>query len=152
MPALQDVHLPRSTTDEGMRALAGCKSLRVVTIHDAAITDGGLAALAALPALESVSLPAGVTDAGLLHVQRIAALKSVGFHGSNITAKGYALLRDCRRLETVSLVQVKLTDENVAALATLTRIKRLMLQQCQPTAEQVQTLKRALPNCDVGSW
>jgi len=152
LPKLQRIHLPQQIDDAGVRALSSFKSIRDLGLFDTRISDQALAHLAAMPGLQSVDLPEGITDAGIVHLQEIPGLKRVGFRRSAITAQGIAKLKSCRGLESINLIEVKLTDADIAALAQFTGIKQLMIQQFKLTTEQLQTLKQALPNCDVGNW
>jgi len=87
-------------------ALQNLKSLRVLQLNDARITDAGLKRLSGLTGLERLVLPAAqVTDAGLLSLKKLKNLQVLQLGPDQITAAGRkdfeAALPGCKMIVSV---------------------------------------------------
>ncbi len=72
--------------DDGLAAIAGCRSLRSLQLNGTPITDAGLARLRGLTALEELNLTCTrVTAAGLAHLTPLVRLKRLAVNGTVIS-------------------------------------------------------------------
>ncbi|MEJ5237065.1 MAG: c-type cytochrome domain-containing protein [Limisphaera sp.] len=103
-----------------------------------AITDAGLAALAAMPRLERLQLDrTGITDAGLAALRGLAELESLNLYGTAITETGLTVLAELPRLRRLYLWQTRVRPEAVQALQQAWT-QRPELQAWQRELEQLQ--------------
>jgi len=85
-------------TDEGLRVVAGLKSLERLTLPDR-VTNEGLAHVATLPALKALHFKKNeVTDAGLVHIEKLQTLEELELGGEKLTNRG---LRNLKRLPSL---------------------------------------------------
>ena len=69
----------------------------------------------------------GVTDAGLAHLKGLTRLRSLDLMGTSVKGPGLAQLHALRRLESLDLQTLPLSDADLAPLADLTALKRLLI-------------------------
>lgn len=115
-------------TDAGLLHLGGLNLLRILILHNNRIGDAGLANLAQLPGLRPRELGlghTGVTDAGLAHLSKFQWLEQVGLHGNPVT------------------------DAGLKHLHGLTGLRSVDLFDTQVSADGIQQLAAALPNCEI---
>ena len=125
---LSGLDAPMVLTDRGLAHVSEIKTLRVLTISSPAITDEGLAALAALPELEHLHI-AGcdqLTDEGLVHLSALPKLEVLGVGG-------------CKQI----------TDRGIVHLKKLTGLRQLWLWGPGITKAGADELRRALPHTYV---
>jgi hypothetical protein len=149
-------------TDEGFRALASMKSLRVLTvIHTLNVKDGftgvGFAQLKALPKLEKLTLAGtGCREQAFEAIGELAQLKDFSTWHSQYGDPLHPYLPKLRNLESLRLGnslkrfdgkprQLCLTDATLATLAQVTSLKSLNLMQAKLSLSALLQLK-ALPN------
>lgn len=72
--------------DDGLEAIAECRSLRCLQLNGTPITDAGLARLSGLTTLEELHLTGTrVTATGLAHLKPLIRLNRLSFNGTSIT-------------------------------------------------------------------
>jgi len=132
-------------------ALVAVKSLKYLTIGDCDLGDlEGWAALKTLGKLTSIALPqAGVTDAGVKELAKLTQLTTLNLDGSPITDAGLSELKALRSLDKLSVVGTKITEKSVATLSAMKKLTSLTVSEKQIGKAGGDTLKKALPNCDV---
>ncbi len=119
---LQEIKIGHAFDDNGMRALATIKTLRVVTIGHSKITDAGIAYLANHPNIEEANFsPMGrptITNKTLKVLATLPKLKRVGMNETFVTYKdGFEHLRPLAgRLESVTLKQTLVLPSDVKKL------------------------------------
>lgn len=106
--------------DEQLNDFDALRSIRVLHIHDAAITDRGLTPLAHLTQLEQLMVPGSrMTDAGLMHLRHLRRLKSLNLDGSQLTDEGLGRLVGLTELQELSLNGTKITGRRLGRLKVL---------------------------------
>ena len=81
------------------------------------VTDGGLAAVAALPKLTRLHLErTGVTDAGLVHLAGLQHLEYLNLYGTQVSDAGLESLKGLKKLKKLFLWQTGVTKDGAAAL------------------------------------
>lgn len=113
-------------TDDALAKAGGFKRLRRAVFAGSQISDAGLAHLAGLPWLEILVL-----------------------RDAPITGDGLAALATCPVLRVLNLSGTQIGDEQVAVLTQLKRLADLDLTGTKVTAEGVQQLQSALPQCEI---
>ena len=85
----------RRSTTQGWRRSASCAAATHLRLARNRLTDGGLAALAALPQLTHLNLygNSGVTDAGLASLAASGSLRELYVWQTGASAEGVAQLR-----------------------------------------------------------
>ena len=131
---LAAVYLRGSEVDDGtLDILADAPGLRYLSLNETRVTDEGLAKLRNLTELSSLSLGnLGPTGARLAR------------------GKGLEALEDLPRLEQIQLSSPETSDDDLRGLARLRHLRLIDLaKNSQVTAEGVDRLKRALPDCII---
>jgi hypothetical protein len=98
MTTLEVLWLPPRMTDAGFDHLVGLKSLHTLGLGDTAVTDAGLARLAAFPNLRYLFIggATNITDAGLEHLKTLPKLEFVYLNGSRVSEGGIRALQEAR--------------------------------------------------------
>jgi Leucine-rich repeat (LRR) protein len=95
------------------------------------VSDDDLVHLKAFPSLRCVELPnkPAVTDAGLAHLAALHQLEELNLNGTNVTAAGVVrFVKGRTRLQRLELVKVPLRDDDLATLKDLTDLRVLSLR------------------------
>jgi len=123
-PLISTVDLTSTAiTDEGLKALADCRGLRVLILTDTKITDAGLNALAKLEWMNQLDLSrTAINGAGLPKLAKLTSLREINLDNSKMNDAGLAPLADFPALEQLSLGGTLVTD---AGLRHIPAIKRL---------------------------
>lgn len=119
----------RGLSDEGIRYLAGLKRLENIHISDSRIGDESLEVFSRLPRVHTLSLQQNrFTDAGLAHLKDMTQLKSLWIglaRVRKVTDAGVAHLVNLENLEELDLQGYKLSEEALAPLRALPKLKSL---------------------------
>ena len=134
-------------------ALVAAKNLKYLTVSECQLGDlAGWSALKSLSNLITLALPqTGVTDAGLKEIGKLAQLKTVSLASCPITDAGLAQLKMLKSLESLNLTETKITEQSIPILSEMKRLQFLTLSEKQIGKDGVESLKKALPNCDVNA-
>jgi Ran GTPase-activating protein (RanGAP) involved in mRNA processing and transport len=139
--------------DHVLAAVANMSDLRVLDVSDTAVTDAGLAHLAALP-LETLELRVAraVTARGLEHLRSIATLRVLTLTGIAI-GDATEPLTALTNLRALKLYSTGVTDRGLAKLATLTNLRYLDLRDTAITDAGVAHVARLtqLRHLKIGS-
>ena len=185
-------------SDAGMKSLSHLDNLTRLYLGATGITDDGLQHLLPLQRLSELNVGATkITDAGMRHLQDFARLTDIWLHKTRITEKGLQevaklrqltflaidhnpqinmeSLKSLGRLDNLSGLQIgPVTDQGLACIAGLEKLKWLRLIACTVSDKEVtqlekvkgliwlgleegsmitptamETLKKALPNCKI---
>lgn len=146
-------------TDEGLRTMAGCKSLRAVAFFHLSFrmegfTGEGFAAWAAMPNLEKLTV-AGMSmgDAGFAAIAKITMLKELRTWHTYQTEAANAMIAGLPNLNSLMLGQrlpgqsrpLSLTGESLATIAKMESLESLEIGESRFSLEALRQLG-ALPN------
>jgi eukaryotic-like serine/threonine-protein kinase len=176
-PDLDDLWIPgcRQVGDATIASLADCKKLWRLNLHWTRVTDDGLAALKNLTTLEELEFPeTALSSAGLVHLAGCKNVRKIDLSGckrldaaalapfrdskslrvlwldsSGITDAGLAALGECSGLTDVTLTNTRVTDRCVDQLTLCKNLTRLGLRNTQVTRKGVESLRAAVPQCQV---
>jgi hypothetical protein len=119
---LEEIKIGHAFNDDGMRALAQIRSLRVVQIGHSRVTDAGITALVNHPSIEEASFsPMGapkITNKTLQVLATLPKLKRIGMNETFVTYNnGFEHLKPLQgRLEAVTLRQSLVLPADVERL------------------------------------
>lgn len=118
-----------SISDDGVKALAACKSLKVLALDDLFVGSDGLAALTGLTNLEELYVAGTIIDDHSCQlIADIPLLKKLRLARNQVTDDALATLSACSSLEELDLSEdSKITDAGMAHLAKLVQLKKLNL-------------------------
>jgi Leucine-rich repeat (LRR) protein len=137
-------------SDEGVKEIAGIRTLKVLSLNDTTITDAGVKHLAALSDLEYLDLGNnlfGITDACLPDLVSLKKLKDLSLLSARITDKGMKTLGKMTQLRALDLTNARLTDAGLKELQSLTNLTRLTLRFVNVSNAAKEAFKKAVPNC-----
>jgi hypothetical protein len=137
-------------TDEGLAHLTDNRSLVSLRLGPG-ITDDGLAHLAGLTQLEELRLDSAeaVTDSGMEHLAGLTNLEALSLQYTRVGDAGVERLAGLSRLRELVLYHTGVTDAVAPTLAKLTRLERLYVGETGITEKGLETLKAALPRCEM---
>ncbi len=109
----------RTFADADLAALSGLAgNVRSLSLAGTAVTDAGMAAVAALPNLTELHLErTRVTDAGLRRLTPLSNLEYLNLYGTAVTAAGLDALRPLPALRRVYVWQTKVDPAAASAFA-----------------------------------
>jgi hypothetical protein len=175
LPALQDLGLDYTRVgDQGLAHLARYPLLSRLWLDHTKVTDAGMVHLAKLPNLKTLFLPGTeTTGPGLAELRNLSSLSYLSLKEAKLKPESLKHIAQFQQLETLGLDQTNVTDDQLADLAPLSRLKILWLSKTEisdvglkhlhdlaslqvvylhgalATAEGVEDLRRALPECHV---
>ncbi len=178
--AIEDLSLFRcpGISDEGLAHLAGFANLRRLTLRDILsingrglvhirdkrkltslnlsetdVNDDAMVHLGGLSELTRLELrQTWITDASLEIIGGLSKLTYLDLQDAGITDAGVRHLAKLGNLETFVLrLNSSITDASAEHLAKLTNLKLLQLDQTGITSAGIQRLRKALPDCDLGT-
>lgn len=170
-PGLGDAHLPLLSglaeleslqtnlalvTDDGLKGLAGFKSLKIVKFFHPgkAFSGRGLAALAEMPSLERLTVAGSLAfnDDGMAAVGRLTRLKEFRTWHAGQTLEGVKQLKNLPNLKSLTLGQrlaykppTTVSNETLDVLATLKSLETLQLEEARLSVDALAKL-RQLPD------
>lgn len=131
MNQLEELVLPPTITDEGIRHVSKLPRLRAITLTGQQITAKGLAHFREMITLKAISIWGdGLTDEGLLHFQNLRDLEHLLLASDNITDAGLPVLQRFSSLQTLFLGSENLTEQGISQLDELKRLKNMRLPKC----------------------
>jgi hypothetical protein len=151
---LENLHSLAKVTDDDMKPLARNRYLRELSLNSAdALTDAGIAELAALQRLESLIIGPvpRMTDAAMRSFLDLAELRSLSLSGAGaITDAGLEMLSRHKKLVTLAVGDAtEITDAGLLHLRALSGLRRLDLWSAKATKDGAAELGRALPDAEI---
>lgn len=127
-------------------------NLRWLDLAGTAVTDAGIAKLAAMPNLTRLHLErTAVTDAGLAHLTGLSDLEYLNLYGTGVTDAGLDQLQSIPKLKQIYVWQTKVTPEGAKSFAAA-RLDEDQLQQWQDQIAQLNAkIRDAHVSVDVGT-
>jgi uncharacterized protein YfiM (DUF2279 family) len=146
-----------SDTDWLVSELAGMPEIKSLSFELTDLTDEGCTTLAEMPNLTSLTLYGGrspVGDAGLATLSRSQSIETLQLVNIHVTNDGVAALKSLSRLREVTIFWEPfrgrlLTDNAVKNLSTLQKLGKLNISGGWMSKEAVAQVKESLPSCYV---
>jgi Leucine-rich repeat (LRR) protein len=149
MTKLEELALPRWTTDSGLSNVAGLIHLKNLSISITNITDAGMAYLQNLNSLETVTLHGTkITGEGLKHLQG-KNLSLLGLNQTNIGDADMELIGTFTNLKSLALVGTKITDASIPHLKKLKNLQRVDITGTKISQQGKQDLHTAMPGLKI---
>jgi hypothetical protein len=142
----------KAVTDSGVAQLAALKNLRNVHLSNSQITDDGLILLSRLPGVEELSLQGNrFTDNGLARLAGQERLKRlhIGLGHGRITDAGLVHLKDFQNLEVLDLQNTQITVHGLKQLSGLRKLKQVWVSGTELTVTEKQTMRDAMPGVTI---
>ena len=156
LPKLRKIRLSNTAiTDAGMHVLATCERLEDVDISQTKIGDFGVWELRALPRLKSLNLYLTfVTDSGLNSFRKGDHRSAVKIERLNldkcpITDDGLAALASLTNLAWIHLGGTAITDTGLTTVAEFESLKEAIVTKTETTLEGVEQLRQNRPDMKV---
>lgn len=158
MSQLESLVLPETTSDEGLRHIAGLGNLRLLRHQSTyagnpvmSITDAGVAHLSNLSNLQQLTLWSSIEKDGLKHLSKLKQLRQLSLHG--VSDEALRHLPALPLLEDVFLSGRTLTDAGMTHLSRLKSLKVLSLNGTSVGDAGVATLaKNHSGLVELGLW
>ena len=131
MNQLEELIVPLSITDDGIRHVSKLPRLRAITFTGEQITHKGLAHFKEMITLKAIAIWGdGLTDEGLAHLQNSRDLEHLMLGSNNITDAGIPTIQRFANLQTLHLGSEKLTEQGISRLIELKKLKDMRLPKC----------------------
>jgi hypothetical protein len=117
-----------SVTDDDLAGIPRPERLKNLSLGRSAVTDAGLAHLAACKSLEWLDLSLlPVTDGGFKQLADATKLKQLFLEGTKLTDASLPQIGACKQLEELDLSNLAVSDEGLSAISNLRNLKVLYL-------------------------
>jgi Leucine-rich repeat (LRR) protein len=148
-------------TDAGIEALTGLTNLKELTLGGNKLTDAGLQPLRQMPGLTYLDLGGAqredsglwslsLTQPGLESIATLTNLTRLRLTGILVGARALAILQGLPRMEALDLHNcARVGDDSIVILAGMPALRWVDLTGTQVTAEGVEQLRRAKPECKI---
>jgi internalin A len=137
-------------TDEGLKELAGLKSLQAVYIAGTQVTDAGLKELAGWKNLRTLDVRwTKVTVAGLKELARHQSLQRLYLNHCGVTDAGVKELTSLKSLQILNISASEVTDAGLKEVAVLKNLQSLIMWGTKATPAGVAELRNELPKCRI---
>jgi Leucine-rich repeat (LRR) protein len=148
-------------TDTGLDHLAALSNLKWLTMGGNKLTDASLQFLRQMPQLEYLDIGGQqrtdsglwsvlLSETGMQSIASVTGLRELRMEGRNVTGRGLELLKPLAKLERLDLQGCKrLRPDAADVLASMKQLKVVDLKDSSLTAEAVEKIRAALPNCEV---
>ena len=134
---LTTVALGPSGSDADLAELAKFPTITKLTADKREVTDEGMKSVAKMPALRTLDVTlSGITDAGMEHLKSAPKLEDITLKRCDITAEGYKHLAGIKTLKRIRAAQTNFDDTCLAAIAGMSQLELLDLQDCNRVSEQ----------------
>jgi serine/threonine protein kinase/Leucine-rich repeat (LRR) protein len=152
LPTLETLSLADTPlTDEDLRQLAGCKSLRDLTLSGTKITSAGIASLAKLPSLVRLYVArTPIGEAGVRQACNLPRLTHLSLQQVALTDDDLPLLKRLKELQWLDLSATPVSDAALTHLAELAALTRLDVRSTQLTDAGLEELRSAIgTRCEI---
>lgn len=118
-------------TQDGMRHLGRCTSLKRLYVHDISLKGQELAWISNLKQLEALSLQRTQIDGKFLkHLDTVDSLKVLNLSENPITNKDMAQIARFKNLEVLALADTLVTGPGIEELQGMARLNELNIRNC----------------------
>lgn len=162
IPTLESLDIGYAeVTDVGLDRLTSMQSLRELTIGGNKLTDAGVHLLRQLPQLTYLDVGGsqrtdsglwfvGLTDVGVESIATLAELKELRMAGTTISGRSLDRLKPLTKLERLVLQNCKrVGDDAIPTLSALTSLQVLDIQGSGITAQGASELRKNLPKTQI---
>jgi hypothetical protein len=116
-----------AVSEDGLKRICRLKSLRELILDFTIVTDDGLRALASLTRLERLTFEKAMDEHGLTQLRSPQSLRYLNIR--EITNVGLAEIAGLAHLEFLEVQGDRITDEGLASVARLPKLKSLVIGQ-----------------------
>jgi len=152
LPSLTYLNLTNTKlTEQGIKSLSGLPSLTKLVLMDVELTDQGIKNLSDLLFLTELTLSEkNITEQRIKNLSVLPSLTRLDLSNTKVSGQIVKNLSALTSLTRLDLVDAKFTDLGGAKnISSLTLLTELDLRGANITEEVFQTLKEALPNCEI---
>jgi hypothetical protein len=136
-------------TDAGLKSIHNLPHLRFMNLANTKVTGEGFQYLINVPRLEDLILnDCPITDDSLSRLTMLAQIRRLSLSRTNITETGLWHLKNMQ-IKVLSLTGTKVSDRDLKCLEEFSELENVDLIGTKVTAEGVERLRRALPNCQI---
>jgi hypothetical protein len=137
-------------TDEGLKELAGLKSLQALYLAGTQVTDAGLKDLAARKSLLTLDVRwTKVTVAGLKELAGLTTLQRLYLNHCGVTDAGVKELTGLKSLQILNISASEVTDAGLKEVANLKSLQSLIMWGTKATPAGIAELRKELPKCRI---
>jgi Leucine-rich repeat (LRR) protein len=151
LPKLEWLNLYRTPlVEKGVNLLSKSKSIALLPIGKAGVTDLGLEYLCKMGQLTYLGLRGNpVTDKGARHLSKLSKLEGLYLGETKVTDQTIAEIAHLSRLQKLWLHDLPITDAAIEHLSKLKRLKEIHIYATNISARGAQSLQKSLPKCRV---
>jgi hypothetical protein len=149
--ALELLDLERTAIgDTAISNLCLLKELKILDLEGTAVGDASLAQICCIDSMQVLDVDGTqVTDAGVVYLARLKNLRWLRAANTKIQGTTLGYLQQLPNLHTIELAGTPVNDQTVPVLCTMKQLTELIVSNSQISAQGIQRLKQALPNCEV---
>lgn len=136
-------------TDSALKNLADLESMQMLFLNCTRFTGGSLVHLKNLKELRVLWADFNNTEPSLEYVKDLEKLKGLTLIEAGTTDAGLEHVRTLKNLERLALESANITDAGLKHLEALKNLKMLYFDSAQCTEAAVESLRKALPKCEV---
>ena len=151
LPKLEWLNLYRTPLGEqGVNLLSKSKSIALLPIGKAGVTDLGLEYLCKMGQLTYLGLRGNpVTDKGARHLSKLSKLEGLYLGETKVTDQTIAEIAHLSQMQKLWLHDLPITDAAIEHLSKLKRLKEIHIYATNISARGAQSLQKSLPKCRV---
>ena len=151
LPKLEWLNLYRTPLGEqGVNLLSQSKSIALLPIGKAGVTDLGLEYLCKMGQLTYLGLRGNpVTDKGARNLSKLSKLEGLYLGETKVTDQTIAEIAHLSRLQKLWLHDLPITDAAIEHLSKLKRLKEIHIYATNISPKGAQSLQKSLPKCRV---
>ncbi|HUY55121.1 MAG TPA: contact-dependent growth inhibition system immunity protein [Candidatus Nanopelagicaceae bacterium] len=149
---LRSLELHQQVDDRDLALLAEHRRLEALSLGFGSrqVSDSGLRPLQACTEIRVLHLgETQVTDLGMWHLRGCIKLEELNLSHTAVGTEDLAWIEDMRQLWRLDLEHTQVTRAGLARLATLGNLHWLTISSPHITEQDLNALRRALPNCSI---
>lgn len=136
--------------DTAISNLCLLKGLKILDLESTAVGDASLAQICCIESMQVLDVDGTqVTDAGVVYLSRLKNLRWLRAANTRIQGTTLGYLQQLPNLHTIELANTLVNDLTVPVLSTMKQLTELIISNTQISAQGIQRLKQALPNCEI---
>lgn len=136
-------------TDSGLQHLEDLERIQMLFLNCTRFTGGGLVHVKNLKDLRVLWADCNNTRPDLEHVKDLEELQALILIEARTTDASLEHLKTLKNLEHLALESANITDAGLKHLESLKNLKMLYFDSAQCTEAAVESLRKALPNCEI---